>query len=285
MLIPLTMQLALLPALSIAVPVTDWLAPSVPTAVDGVTEATPERLSLAAKLTITLALFQPLVLGSGLREPVIVGGVLSILNEDVVEVVLLPALSVTVTVLVTAEPSAVNTMELADELVLAMPDRLSLVVKGTETSVLFQPSVLGDGVAVPKDSVGGVLSILMLFTVSEALLPALSVTVPVVDCPAPSTDKVTSGETVSTPERVSVAVKCTVTSLLFQPLLLGEGLHEALIVGGVLSRLTTGEVKVSLLPALSVTVTVWVSLAPSVVKVNGLVGLLEATPDKLSLVV
>src|SRR5437660_631677 len=103
------------------------------------------------------------------------GGVLSILKAGLVKVAVLPATSVTVTVPVTAAPSAVSTNGLVAGLVLATPDRASAAVKGTETFVLFHPAALGAGVAVPKVSVGGVLSIFTVRVVEVAMFPASSV--------------------------------------------------------------------------------------------------------------
>ena len=59
----------------------------------------------------------------------------------------------------------------------------------------------------------------------------------------------------------------------------------AVRVGAVLSMLTTGERYMALLPALSVTITVRVCPAPSLVNCSGLLGLLEATPERPSAVV
>ena len=55
--------------------------------------------------------------------------------------------------------------------------------------------------------------------------------------------------------------------------------------GGVLSILNAAEVNVALLPAMSVTVTVPVTLLPSVVSTNGLLGELVLTPESASAVV
>ncbi len=56
----------------------------------------------------------------------------------------------------------------------------------------------------------------MIFeTVKVAELPALSVAVPVTDCPAPSLS-VVGEETLSNPESESLPLKLTVTSALYQ---------------------------------------------------------------------
>jgi len=67
------------PALSVAVPVKDWLAPSVETTVSGVFVAMPDRLSAASKCNITSVLYHPLFpMGEVVMAPEIEGGVLSI---------------------------------------------------------------------------------------------------------------------------------------------------------------------------------------------------------------
>src|SRR4029077_4605356 len=97
MLTPFTVAVAEFPALSVTVPVTDWFVPSVPSVLGPETLATPERASEPVKLTVTLVLFQPDPFAGGLNDPVIWGGVLSILHGGVEKLALLPALSVTVT--------------------------------------------------------------------------------------------------------------------------------------------------------------------------------------------
>ena len=88
---------------------------------------------------------------------------------------------------------------------------------------------------------------------------------------------------VSRPDRESLPLNVTVTSVLFQPLALGAGNAAADAVGTVLSIITAGEVKVALLPAKSVTVTVPDTADPSAANTKGLAdGLVEATPDRAS---
>ena len=90
-------------------------------------------------------------------------------------------------------------------------------------------------------------------TLTDAVLPALSVTVPAITWPAPSDVTVCMGGQLSTPEPVSEQVKLTITFELFQPLPLGKGIVDGVIVGGVMSILTFTPV-VAILPALSVAV-------------------------------
>ena len=73
----MTLSLALFPARSTAMPVTSWSAPSVISAIGSGRMSSPERLSLATKLTVTSVLFQPAALGSGPTTAVMTGGVLS----------------------------------------------------------------------------------------------------------------------------------------------------------------------------------------------------------------
>src|SRR5260370_4864173 len=68
---------AVFPAKSVAVPETTWFAPSMVTATGGGQNATPLVLSEHVKLTVTLELFHPAGLGSGLRLAVMIGGSLS----------------------------------------------------------------------------------------------------------------------------------------------------------------------------------------------------------------
>src|SRR5919201_4121926 len=68
--------------------------------------------------------------------------------------------------------------------------------------------------------------------------------------------------TPATPESASVALKLTVTSVLFQPAAFGGGLEAAFRSGGVLSRFTVTLV-LAAFPARSVAVPVTTCLAPS----------------------
>src|SRR5271168_3163224 len=90
----MTLAVAVLPALSVAVPLMVWFAASVETTMGAGQTAMPEPESEHVKVTVTLELFQPLALGAGAATAVIVGGVLSIFTDSVAEAVL-PALSVT----------------------------------------------------------------------------------------------------------------------------------------------------------------------------------------------
>ena len=73
----------MLPARSVAVPVTFWLAPSTGRVTGSEQVATPELSSAHTKLTVTVLLFQPAAVGAGVMLPVIVGGVRSMFTVTV----------------------------------------------------------------------------------------------------------------------------------------------------------------------------------------------------------
>src|SRR5690349_20944861 len=103
---------ALLPALSIALPGSVWLAPS-PTSTGAVQLATPERLSPQVNVTVglpVLMLYQPVGAGeTGAMLALIVGGVLSMLMLLTVALELLPATSVQLVLRDWSVPSAETT--------------------------------------------------------------------------------------------------------------------------------------------------------------------------------
>lgn len=121
--------------------------------------------------------------------------------------------------------------------------------KLTVTGPLFQPSALAG--VLELEMLGEVLSILILPTVNDAVLPAMSVTEPMTDCTAPSPLSVVSALQNATPDRESAQLKLTVTFPLFQPLALGPGLREPLIVGRVRSMFIGPIVAEATFPALS----------------------------------
>ena len=71
-------SVVLLPALSVAVPMTDWFWPSVETGWGVVQLAIPDSGSAHVKVTVTFVLFQPLRFASGAWVWPIVGADLSI---------------------------------------------------------------------------------------------------------------------------------------------------------------------------------------------------------------
>jgi len=96
MLIPLTVAEAALPARSVHVPTTDWIAPWIERIVEagGLPAASPESASAQLNETVTLVLFQPFEFATGVAELLMVGGVLSSLIIDMFGASTLPALSV-----------------------------------------------------------------------------------------------------------------------------------------------------------------------------------------------
>ena len=118
-----------------------------------------------------------------------------------------------------------------------------------------------------------------------AVLPARSVTVtmPVTSLPSVVNTKGLVGRLLSTPESASAAVYGTDTSVLFQPAALGAGIAvPQLKLGVVLSILKADEVNVAMFPAMSVTVTMPVTLLPSTVSIKGLSGRLLSTLESAS---
>src|SRR5919202_4562977 len=70
---PLTVAVEVLPALSTAVPETDWFAPLPDTVVAPGQLWIPERRSEQVKLTLTGPSFQPAAFGAGQRDAGVVG--------------------------------------------------------------------------------------------------------------------------------------------------------------------------------------------------------------------
>ena len=117
MLIPVTLTPAGFPAMSVAVPMTFWLAPC--TSTDGPVQfATPDAGpafggagagSLQTNETVTGALYQPLPLGARSGDPTIIGGVRSMLIPLTVACAELLATSFAVPVALWFVVSALNT--------------------------------------------------------------------------------------------------------------------------------------------------------------------------------
>src|SRR4051812_17635865 len=96
MLMPFTMALALLPAWSVAVPLTLWFAPLLDSVTSLGQVSMPERVSVRVTITVPWPLSQPFALGLVVGAPLIVGLIWSILIPLTVPLALLPALSVVV---------------------------------------------------------------------------------------------------------------------------------------------------------------------------------------------
>src|SRR5262245_40031327 len=127
---------------------------------------------------------------------------------------------------------------------------------------------------------------LMPLTVAGRLtLPATSVQLPDADKLVPFVVSFTGAEQPAMPERLSVPVNVTVTSVLFHPVEEGSGDAAAEATGFVLSIFNPGEDTVAEFPAASVTTTVPRTLVPSAVRTSGLGTEVETSPDKLSVTV
>jgi hypothetical protein len=101
-------------------------------------------------------------------------------------------------------------------------------------------------------STGGVLSMLSA-TDADAVFPATSVAVPGICWLEPSVDTVTGDGQLATPDSASLHAKVTVTLELFQSAAFGAGDADALMFGGVLSRLIVTDAE-AVFPAMSVAV-------------------------------
>jgi hypothetical protein len=136
-----TWVLALFPAMSRQLPLTTWPAPSVETVCGDVKLATPERLSVQAKVTVTGVLFQLAPLAAGEEVAVIVGGVSSKLTVAQAFAVR-PLVS---TALPQIDWLAACVLTTIGDWQLAMGFVPGVHVKVTVTLVSFQPLALGAG--------------------------------------------------------------------------------------------------------------------------------------------
>ena len=165
-LMPAVVAVAVFPAASLAVPLTDWLRPS-PTFCAAEQVSTPESASPQTDVTVTGALYHPSAFGERSRETETVGFVLSMLTNAGSEAVF-PALSVAVPMTLWCAPSANNVVEPTQ---LGIPDTASAHANVTVTSVLFQPLAFASGDCVWL-IVGGVLSIFTWIVCAVSTLPA-----------------------------------------------------------------------------------------------------------------
>ena len=159
----------------------------------------------------------------------------------------------------------------------SMPERPSAQAHSTATSPRYQPAAFGLVVDAPL-IVGEVLSMLRSLTVALAVLSALSVTLPITDCAAPS-PRVVGPLHNATPESASAQSKLTVTSSLYQPFALEARSGAPAMVGLILSMLTSA-LFVAEFPALSKAVpeTIWCAPLDASVEPGGHV----ATPETVS---
>src|SRR6266516_7248637 len=166
-----------------------------------------------------------------------VGFSLSMLMPDTVALPTLPAMSVAVRVRDWFAPLTVRVMSSGQT---ARPDRASEQVKCTVTGPMYQPLLPLVPLRIAPLMLGAVLSSLIV-TESVPRLPAVSFAEPLTTVPLVlvSMLTVTSGVMVpgSTPDpgSVSVALKCTVTLLLFQSAALAAGVTVWVSVGPMLS--------------------------------------------------
>ncbi len=136
-----------------------------------------------------------------------------------------------------------------------MPDSPSVQAYVTVTSALYQPRPLAARFAFGARSAAAVIagSVLSMLTsaLSVAVLPALSVAVPVTVWSSPSVEITLSAVHEAMPEVASAQTNFTVTFVRFQPLAFASGDCVWLIVGDVPSILTVTVLCASALPALS----------------------------------
>src|SRR5690348_13246968 len=128
-----------------------------------------------------------------------------------------------------------------------MPERLSLALRVTSTSLFCQPA--GAAAAV----VGAWRSILIPLTAAAVVLPARSLIDASAARSSPSPLMVLSaGQGPARPDSASAQVQLTVTSPLYQPAALGAAVTTPLKVGSVRSTLMLFRVAPALFPAASV---------------------------------
>src|SRR4051794_1145934 len=114
-----------------------------------------EFSSLSVQVRWTSLTYQPSLPIVPDRWGVTAGAVTSMFTAGAVNVALLPAASLTTTLVVRLTPGPAITSGLA-LLVVATPEVASTVVNGMFTAPLFQPDALGNGDNVPNSSCGGV---------------------------------------------------------------------------------------------------------------------------------
>jgi hypothetical protein len=179
---------AMFPATSVTVPLITWLAPCVLIVSLCGQLAIGAVVAVQVKVTDTSVLFQPAAFAAGEALSVIVGGVVAILTGTFT-VVVLPATSVAVPVIVWFAPCVLSVCGAEHPANGAVPGAQANV---TTTLELFHPAEFGAGETL-NTMVGGVFPMLRM-TLAVLVLPAASVTVPVITWPAPSVLTVFGGE-------------------------------------------------------------------------------------------
>lgn len=128
----------------------------------------------------------------------------------------------------------------------ATPESASVTVPRTSVGEIFNVAPSAGSVTASRGAVLSTFSV----TLVEAVLPALSTTVPLTTWPAPSVPTTTGSGHDSMPDRASAQANVTVTSVWCQPAALGGAESAAVIVGAVASSLTV-TLAVALFPARS----------------------------------
>src|SRR5438477_12902926 len=145
----------------------------------------------------TIALQLPSVLAFGTGEQFTVGAVVSVTENIVVQVALLPAASVAVTVIVcaprpTSVPAAGDWLRVVS--LSALQLSLAVTLLNTFGTVAWQLlSVLAFGTG-EQFTVGAVVSVTVMIVVQVALLPAASVAVTVIVCAPKPTSVPAAGD-------------------------------------------------------------------------------------------
>src|SRR5438034_453721 len=224
-------------------------------------------LTLTPPITLGTAAWQlASALAPGTGEQTTVGALLSLTVKIVVQVALLPAASVAVTVIVCVpKPTSVPTAGDWLRVIALVPLQESLTVTPPSTlgTAAWQlPSVLAFGIG-EQFTVGAVVSVTVKIEVQVALLPAASVAVTVMVCAPKPTSVPAAGDWLSVIALVPLQESLTVTALntlgtaAWQlPSVLAFGIAEQLTVGAAASVTVKVEVQLSLLPAASSAVTV-----------------------------
>src|SRR5436309_11513891 len=271
--VKVVVQLALLPASSVAVTVIVCVPrpTSVPAAGDWLKvialAALQASLTLTPLITLGTAAWQfPSALAPGTAEQITVGAVVSLTVKVVVQLALLPASSVAVTVIVcvprpTSVPAAGDWLKVIA--LAALQASLTLTPLITLGTAAWQfPSALAPGTA-EQITVGAVVSLTVKVVVQLALLPASSVAVTVIVCVPRPTSVPAAGDWLKVIALAALQASLTLTPLITLgtaawqfPSALAPGTAEQITVGAVVSLTVKVVVQLALLPASSVAVTV-----------------------------
>src|SRR5437016_4591217 len=273
--VKVAVQLALLPASSVAMTLIECVPrpTSVPAAGDWLKvialAALQASLTLTPPITLGRAAWQfPSALAPGTAEQITVGAVLSVTVKVVVQVALLPASSVAMT-LIECVPRPTSVPAAGDWLkviaLAALQASLTLTPPMTLGTAAWQfPSALAPGTA-EQITVGAVVSLTVKVVVQLALFPASSVAVTVIVWVPRPTSVPAASDWLKVIALAAVQASLTLTPLITLgtaawqfPSALAPGTAKQITVGAVLSLTVKVAVQVTLLPASSVAVTVTV---------------------------